>query len=192
MKPAIDRDRAITTERLVLRPVETGDIPTMVDALSDFSVIGKLSQVPHPYTAADGAAFVAFANDAATDGLHLAIALEGGLIGIISLRPFPDGELGYWLARDHWGKGYMTEAAAALLADTFARAPDTIVESSAFTDNPASLRVQEKLGFRQVGTASAYSLSRQSTDPQITTRLTHADFLKATDEREDAQEEPAS
>ena len=62
-------------------------------------------------------------------------------------------ELGYWLAPEHWGKGFMTEAAIAVVRFGF----DTIglhkVTTRCFAENHGSRRVIEKVGFRFVGRA---------------------------------------
>jgi GNAT superfamily N-acetyltransferase len=55
-------------------------------------------------------------------------------------------ELGFWVARRHWGRGIATEAAAAVIEIARAlRLP--AIEAAHFVDNPASGRVLEKLGF---------------------------------------------
>ena len=59
-------------------------------------------------------------------------------------------ELGYWIARRHWGRGFATEAGRAVLAmaRTLGHAR---IAASHFLDNPASGRVLAKLGFRATG-----------------------------------------
>ena len=58
--------------------------------------------------------------------------------------------MGYWIARQHWGKGFATEACRSLIeiARTL-KLPR--LEASHFIDNPASGRVLEKLGFEPTG-----------------------------------------
>ena len=58
--------------------------------------------------------------------------------------------MGYWIARQHWGKGFATEACRSLIeiARTL-KLPR--LEASHFIDNPASGRVLEKLGFEPLG-----------------------------------------
>jgi RimJ/RimL family protein N-acetyltransferase len=74
------------------------------------------------------------------------------LVGACGLGRRPSGavELGYWIARTHWGRGIATEACKALIE--MARALGLAsLEGSHFIDNPASARVLEKLGFVAVG-----------------------------------------
>ena len=68
--------------------------------------------------------------------------------------------MGYWIGRQHWGKGFATEASRALIeiAKTL-KLPR--LEASHFLDNPASGRVLEKLGFVATGmSAERYSCAR--------------------------------
>lgn len=57
-----------------------------------------------------------------------------------------DPEIGWWLARQHWGRGLATEAARVALADAFERAGLARIISIARPDNTASIRIMEKLG----------------------------------------------
>ena len=84
-------------------------------------------------------------------------------------------ELGYWIARRHWGRGIATEASRALLdiARTL-RLPR--LQASHFLDNPASGRVLEKLGFEPVGiTAPRMSCARGADAPARLFRIELAD-----------------
>jgi RimJ/RimL family protein N-acetyltransferase len=71
-----------------------------------------------------------------------------GFCGAGSWRDLPLPEIGWWLARDAWGKGYATEAARAALEDLFGRIGLARVTSIAMPANLASLHVMEKLGLR--------------------------------------------
>ena len=75
------------------------------------------------------------------------------MIGGVGIHANDEGEseLGYWLTPDAWGRGYATEAAAAVVRT----ARDTLrlkrLVSGHFIDNPASGKVLRKLGFRPTG-----------------------------------------
>ena len=60
-----------------------------------------------------------------------------------------DAELGYWIARDCWGRGYASEAARGALE--VARLLGYRRIGGHFTDNPASGRVLRKAGFLPTG-----------------------------------------
>lgn len=143
------------TERLTLRPGWIEDAPALFRAIADEGIVRNLAHAPWPYTREDAEAFLSHDRDPA-EGSALIFLMTGAapeLIGGIGFGRMPDGrrELGYWLARDHWGRGYATEAAGAMLA----AARDSLrlkrIEAGHFLDNPASGRVLEKLGFRPTG-----------------------------------------
>jgi RimJ/RimL family protein N-acetyltransferase len=77
----------------------------------------------------------------------------GAFIGWFELSPAGDGvaELGYRLHPDHWGRGYATEGARALVAHGFATGLTKVV-ATAMAVNTASRRVLEKVGLRYVRT----------------------------------------
>ena len=60
-------------------------------------------------------------------------------------------ELGYVLARAHWGKGYVPEAARALVARAFSTTPVERIFASIFSENQRSRRAAEKMGMRFEG-----------------------------------------
>jgi RimJ/RimL family protein N-acetyltransferase len=99
------------------------------------------------------------------------------LVGSCGLGRRPSGavELGYWIARPFWGRGYATEAATALI-DIARTLGFTRLEGSHFLDNPASGRVLEKLGFEPLGiTAPRMSCARGTEAPSRLLRLTLTD-----------------
>lgn len=110
---------------------------------------------PHPYTAADAAAFLAAvaAQDPESD---FAIAGDGGVIGGIGVQRQPDvhrlsAEIGYWLGEAHWGRGIATRAVRAFTAWLFASTPLERLHAFVFATNPASARVLEKAGYQFEG-----------------------------------------
>lgn len=73
----------------------------------------------------------------------------GELIGFCGpgmWRDAPDPEIGWWLARSHWGRGLATEAARAALQDAFERVGLERVISIAMPGNRASIGIMKKLG----------------------------------------------
>ena len=74
------------------------------------------------------------------------------------VKDAPDVEIAYHFLPSAWGKGYATEAAAAILAFGFENARLKEIIGSAYLDNVASWRVLEKVGMRFVGTATYYGI----------------------------------
>ena len=62
-----------------------------------------------------------------------------------------EAELGYELAPGHWGNGYATEAARALVSFGFAELGLHRISSHCIAENVASMRVLERLGMRLEG-----------------------------------------
>ena len=145
------------TERLLLRPGWAEDAPALFAAIADEGVVRNLARAPWPYALADAEAFLAREGDPRHPASLVFARTRGAprLIGVVGISPADDEpgavELGYWVARPHWGLGYATEAARAMT--DFARlglGHDRIVASH-YLDNPASARVLTKLGFQPTG-----------------------------------------
>lgn len=171
---------AIRTERLVLRPLRASDAQPLFTLFADWEVVRWLSMPPWPYALADAEDFIREHSDR-----HVfAITRDDTLIGGIDVRMNDAGRsqrgrgpnLGYWLGRPHWGRGYMTEAARGFLAYVFDAQPGDEIYSGAFADNAPSLRVQEKLGFVRDGETMLYARPRQGEFLHVNTVLRRAAF----------------
>lgn len=142
------------TPRLLLKPGFPEDAPALAAAMSDRSIARNLAVVPWPYTIRDAEAFLASPRDPVLPSLLIFERTDGApeLVGSCGLGRRPSGsvELGYWIARCSWGRGFATEACMALI--DIARALGLKqLEGSHFIDNPASGRVLDKLGFESTG-----------------------------------------
>lgn len=148
----------IRSERLFLRPGWPEDWAELFTLIDDEAVVRNMSRAPWPYSAEDARDFAARVQSGRHP--HFFITLPGAdgaqLIGGVGLVPDDQGPegaaplLGYWIARDHWGRGYATEAARGLLL-LAATLGHRRVAARHFIDNPASGRVLAKLGFRPTG-----------------------------------------
>jgi ribosomal-protein-alanine N-acetyltransferase len=67
------------------------------------------------------------------------------------IRKDERASIGYDLAQSHWGRGIMTEALRAIIRFGFDHMKLHRVEADVSADNPASMRVLEKLGFKFEG-----------------------------------------
>jgi RimJ/RimL family protein N-acetyltransferase len=142
------------TPRLLLRPGFPEDAPALAAAIADRMIVCNLAVVPWPYTLRDAEAFLASPRDPILPSLLIFERTDSAprLIGSCALGRRPSGavEMGYWIARSSWGRGFATEACKALVGIARALGLETL-EGSHFTDNPASARVLEKLGFEPLG-----------------------------------------
>lgn len=142
----------IVTPRLVLRAPIRGDVPDLVRLADNKAIHEVLARLPHPYTRADGIAFVEIMAQR-DDERPYAMTLDGRLIGIVGFS-YSEGqppELGYWLGEPYWGRGLMTEAVKALVEAAFATHAYPRIKSRALASNAASLNVLEKVGFKRIG-----------------------------------------
>jgi RimJ/RimL family protein N-acetyltransferase len=173
----------IRTERLLLRPLRTGDSEALLAQFANWEVIRWLGTPPWPYGRGDAASFIALQISRRPDVTgYLAITLDNVLIGGVEAgrgdATSPRSPiLGYWLAQSRWGRGYMTEAVRAYIARVYATLAIDTIYSGAFVGNEASLRVQDKLGFVRTGESLVYCRPRGEKLPHVNTELTRARYL---------------
>ena len=114
----------IETARLRLRSFSHEYLADLVTLANNWQVARWLSTMPHPYTEADGRAWIAHVQQDHATGRprRFAIALKetGRLIGGVGLdgSTGDDSEepaLGYWLGEPYWGNGYAREAVAVVI-----------------------------------------------------------------------------
>ena len=141
----------LKTERLTLRAPRQADAKAIASLVNDRRIAANTARIPHPYGLDDAKQFLAAVNK--RDGeLCFAIALDGALIGMCGIDPCRDEpELGYWLGVAHWGRGFATEAARAVIDYAFGDLEYETLQSGARVSNPASRRVLEKCGFQWTG-----------------------------------------
>lgn len=159
----------LVTKRLTLRPPVALDADDIAVGLSNWKVARNLAMAPYPYFSADALDWI---RGPASDPASLVYTIHREkLIGVVSLEGGPEPQLGYWLAEEAHGHGYMTEAVQALIGHARSIRGIRRITSSAFIDNPSSLRVQEKLGFRVTGITQTFSRSRDTMVDATTTEL---------------------
>ncbi|MDS0478488.1 GNAT family protein [Natrinema sp. 1APR25-10V2] len=139
----------LSGKRLDLCPVEPDDHPFLARHWNDPAVRHGTNRYD-PLTESD-VADVCTADDA----VHFLACRDGDPVGLTWLFRIEDvnrrGDLGYWIATDEAGQGYATEAARLCLRHAFDERNLRKVVARVFEDNVASMRVLEKLGFREAG-----------------------------------------
>src|SRR5687768_4187388 len=149
----------LRTERLTLRPFREADLDDYARICADPEVV---RHVGAPFSRAEAWLHIATMLGHWQLRGHGMWAVEdrasGALIGRIGFyepEGWPGLELGWMLARDHWGRGLATEGARAALAFAFAPLRKPHVISLIRPENLASIRVAEKLGERLQGRSRA-------------------------------------
>ncbi len=146
----------IETERLVLRPFGLGDVDDVLAYARDPEWSRFMRDLPRPYERADAERAVAehFLMDRRTEP-NWAMVLQGRVIGgVVLLLDFEHGsaEVGYSVAREHWNRGFCTEAVSTVIDEAFSTHADlNRVFGRTDTENLASQRVLEKVGMVKEG-----------------------------------------
>ena len=181
-------DLALRTQRLVLRWLRLDDAEPLFALFNNWNVIRFLSSPPWPYLPEDSRLFaggvVARSPELGED--VLAITQDDAFIGVISVRQREVNNLqrgagpniGYWIGEPFWGRGFMTEAVDAVVRHLFEVTTTDAIYCGAFTDNAASLRVQEKVGFVRDGDTTLFSNPRGMELPHVNTVLTRMRFAE--------------
>lgn len=145
----------IETARLLLRPMEPGDVDALLGIFGDPGVMAVFGVGPFDRTQMLRWVQRNLAHqDAHGYGLFAILRRDSGLlIGDCGLEHMIVGgraevELGYDIRRDHWNHGYATEAATAVRDYAFVTLGLHRVISLIRTDNAPSRRVAEKIGMR--------------------------------------------
>jgi ribosomal-protein-alanine N-acetyltransferase len=147
----------LRTERLFLRLFGLEDAALVQRLAGAREIADTALTIPHPYLDGMAESWIGTHADAWDwqERATLAITTEvDGVIGAISLHLEPDhrrAELGYWVGRPFWNRGYATEAARAVIAFGFDALALNRIHAAHLTRNPASGRVLVKAGMRFEG-----------------------------------------
>lgn len=148
----------LTTERLVLRPMTREDAADLQRLVNDAEIASNTLTIPHPYTIEMAYEWIATHPEKAEKNIEIVWGITlrdaGTFVGVIGLMPEPhdQAEFGYWIGREFWNRGYVTEATRAVIAYAFETLGVNRVEAIHFTRNPASGRVMQKCGMHLEGT----------------------------------------
>ena len=148
----------LTTERLVLREVAVHDVEAVFAMESDPVAMRYWSRPPmRDLEEARASVERARGYFAARAGLRWSIArsADDWMIGHVSVFDFHEpsdrAEIGYGLARPHWGQGFMHEALTAVIDFAFGPLGLRRLEADTHPRNQASIRALERLGFTREG-----------------------------------------
>ncbi len=140
----------LTTPRLVLRSWRPDDLPAFAELNADPEVMRYLGDALSSEQATELAegiherflqrGFGMLPVERRSDGAFL------GICGINYTPWYPDEEIGWRFAREHWGHGYATESAAAWMEWAFAELGIPRLISVTDLPNEASIAVMRRLG----------------------------------------------
>jgi len=149
----------LETERLVLRAYARDDAADVARLLNDTEMARFLMVIPHPFVEFDARTLVKAAWRRLTGGrgFDLLITVKDGgdrPVGSVGVGLHDEGsrgELGFWIGRDYWGRGYASEAARRMIDFATETLGVTHITGTAAADNDASLAVLARLGFVESG-----------------------------------------
>lgn len=149
----------LCTRNLQLSLLSPHDAADIHRGASDAEVAATTLTIPHPYPRAAADTFICERRRAMGEGKAAVFTLRlrdhGGFVGCMGLhieRRHLRAELGYWIAREQWNRGFATEAGAAVLQHGFDGLGLHRIYAHVFEPNVASRKVLEKLGMRHEGT----------------------------------------
>ena len=181
----------LTSHPVVLRGLASADAARVAELAGNWEVAKATATIPHPYTEAMARQFIAGLSGDAARGVAWTYAVtradDGVLVGCAALMDGAAGRgnLGYWIGRPHWGLGYATAAARAILSVGFAQLEHPTLTALHLAANPASGRVLEKCGMVEGARATlphrdgapqefrTWSITREQWDRHQDTPCTH-------------------
>lgn len=148
----------LEADRLVLRPFTLDDAKELQRLVGERVIADTTLNIPHPYEDGMAEAWIGTHKSAFEARETVTLAVEardtGNLVGAVGLRLHlanESAEIGYWIGRVYWGRGYCTEAAGAMLDYAFRALGLNRVHAAHLSRNPASGRVMVKLGMVHEG-----------------------------------------
>ncbi len=153
----------LETSRLVLRKPQVHDAGIIAALANTPEITSHLEGMPHLYGEASIHELIARAGQLpATRAAAFVICLKGEnptIIGFCGYGPSAEGkdtDLGCWIGADHWKNGYAHEACRAVLTHAFCLTMADAVTIDSRSDNPAGLKLLEKLGFSVMAERTRY------------------------------------
>jgi RimJ/RimL family protein N-acetyltransferase len=146
------RPFVLETERLLLRRPTLADVKAIAHLANDRRIAVNTRRLPHPYLQDHAVEFVRALAEEIRNTVFL-IECDTAPVGMVGVdwREPEAPELGYWLGVEHWGQGFGTEAARAVIDFTFEEFDIEHVFSGARVANPSSRNILEKCGFQWSG-----------------------------------------
>lgn len=142
----------LKTERLILKEIEEKDRDALFGILCSEKVNCFYMVPPLDTPEARDKMFTYFRDTSVSESVFLkGIFLQNSLIGFINQVSVENNiiEIGWALDPEYHNQGFMTEAAACA-ADYLLKQGYSAVRAGAFEENPASMRVMEKIGMHRI------------------------------------------
>jgi len=143
----------LVTDRLRLRALSVDDADALFPTLSDAALMTWWSSAPHNSVEETRAYFAPRIDREGWRCWAITLAGDDTALGWVAAGEKRQGgvtEIGYLLARAHWGKGIAAEAVSAVIDRLFAEGQRRVFADTD-PENAASLALLERLGFQREG-----------------------------------------
>ena len=141
---------------LGFRKLKESDVKQLAKVANNKNISRNMRDgFPHPYTVENAKTMVKRVNEDPHFKYAFAITLDDEVIGSVA-GFFQDDvyaknmEIGYWIAEEHWNKGFGTQAMKWITKYLFENTDVNRLFAGVFEYNVASANVCEKCGFRMV------------------------------------------
>lgn len=149
--------QTLHSQRLVLRPFSKADAAAIQNLANNKEVAGIIG-LPQPYLPEHAIDWIEIQPELILLGTEYPLAIvekkSNDLIGTITLRVNKEhfkGELGYWIGRPYWGRGFATEAVKRMISFGFEDLELNKVWASVLLRNKGSIAVLKKAGLFKEG-----------------------------------------
>ena len=148
----------------MLRKPRISDWKDIVEGVGDLELSKMTKGIPYPYKKKDALDWIKKSigkwNKGESYAFYLELKSEKKVIGCISLSKANlfqgTATTGSWINKKYWKKGYITEAKIAANDFAFNKLKLRRLNSSVFTDNIASNKTQQKMGYELEGMRRKY------------------------------------
>jgi [ribosomal protein S5]-alanine N-acetyltransferase len=148
----------LETERLYLQPFIKEDAFRLKE-LANNKELATILGLPHPYKLEFAQDWIAAQPELIRKGMEYPLTIVSKqlkeIVGTITIRIDKNnnrGELGYWVGKDYWGKGFASEAVKRMIAFGFIELNLNKIWASVISRNTPSIRLLEKAGLQKEGT----------------------------------------
>jgi [ribosomal protein S5]-alanine N-acetyltransferase len=143
------------TTVVTIEPVALKHAAVLEHLISDPAVAEPTSNIPHPYPVGGAEEWITRSVKEREAGTSycFSILAAGEFVGVVSILNVAErqGEIGYWIGRPYWGRGYVTLAGRQVLLVGFGELGLSKFSGKCLARNTGSYRVLEKLGFQLTG-----------------------------------------
>lgn len=148
----------LKSDKVSLRELQKSDSKRIALLANDQSISEMTMDIPYPYTLKDAEKFLEHCiaeydrkNEYIFGIIERSSGMLTGCIGMSNVKIHKHGEMGYWMGRAYWGKGYTTEAVSLMVKFAFEDLKLNKVFAHFMPKNPASGKVLEKNGMVKEG-----------------------------------------